>query len=119
MESVLAGLGAALATGIISFLIARRKNSGSISTSDATSLWAESNALRAEYKNRAENLEQQLTKVNTQLQTVLGELTKLKGHNTVMMQKVDELKRIINKLRAENTRLLALKGVSHGPRRTK
>lgn len=109
MDAILAGLGAALATGIVSYLIARRKNSGSISTSDAASLWEESNNLRAEYKaqaeanrERAEKLEKQLEKVNSQLQAVLSELTNLKGHNATMMKKVNELKRIINKLRNEN-----------------
>lgn len=98
-----------LVSGGTTYLVARRSNSGSISTSDAASLWAESNSLRAEYKERAEKLEAQLEEVNTKLQSVLEEMTKLQYKGDKMITKIDELKRIIAKLRKENTRLLAQK----------
>jgi peptidoglycan hydrolase CwlO-like protein len=118
MDIIFTGLAAALVTSLIAYLVARRQHSGSISTSDAASLWAESNALRAEYKYRAEKLEAQLEEVNSQLQNVMGELGKLKADSSTMIRKIDELKRIISKLRAENKRLLSLKGVMHETRRT-
>lgn len=93
----------------ITYLISRRNNSGSISTSDAASLWAESNALRQEYKDRAEKLEARLEEVNRQLQDVLTQLGTLQGKSDRMIEKIDELKRIIADLRSENKRLLALK----------
>lgn len=109
MESVLIGIGAAAIAGIATYLVGRRKTSGSISTSDAASLWAESNNLREEYKERAEKLETQLQAVNDQLQTVLGELTNWQTKGTKMAAKINELKGIIAKLRKENQRLLAEK----------
>lgn len=117
MDAILAAIGGALGTGLISYLVVRRKNSGSISTSDAADLWAESNALRKDYRDRANQLEEQLEDVNNKLQTVMGELTKLKANSSTMIRKINELKRIISNLRAENKRLLALKGSAHGPQR--
>lgn len=96
-------------SGGVTYLVARRSTSGSISTSDAASLWAESNALRAEYKDRAEKLEAQLEEVNSKLQAVMDEMTKLQSKGDKMIMKIDELKQIIAKLRKENTRLLAEK----------
>lgn len=93
----------------VTWLIARRTTSGSISTSDAASLWAESNALRKEYRERAETLERQLEEVNTKLQTMTEELGKLRGNSDIMVKKIEELKIIISELKAENERLLALK----------
>lgn len=93
-----------------------RKNSGSIQTSEAVDLWAESNALRQEYKEqaeasqlRAEKLEAQLKEVNGKLLKVMSELTSLKTNSDTMLDKIEELKSIISKLRKENARLIALK----------
>lgn len=93
-----------------------RKNSGSIQTSEAVDLWAESNALRQEYKDqaeanalRADKLEAQLKEVNGKLLKVMTELTSLKTNSDTMIDKIEELKSIISKLRAENARLIALK----------
>lgn len=98
-----------------------RKSSGTVDTSEAAQLWAESNALRQEYKvqaevnqKRAENLEAQLEEVNAKLLSVMGELTKLKANSDTMIQKIDELKKIIANLRAENERLLKLKSLGAG-----
>lgn len=86
-----------------------RKTSGSISTSDAASLWEESNNLRREYKERAEQLEKQLEEVNNKLQAVMEELGKLRINSATMIEKIAELKSIIADLREENRRLLAAK----------
>lgn len=91
----------------------KRQNSGSVSTSDAASLWAESNSLRSEYKDRAERLEARLEEVNRQLQEVLTQLTSLQGKSDRMIRKIDELKKIIASLRAENSRLLSQRKKGH------
>lgn len=102
-----------------------RKNSGSIQTSEAVDLWAESNALRQEYKEqaeanqvRADKLEAQLKQVNAKLLKVMDELTSLKANSDTMIEKIEELKVIISELRAENARLIALKqqGAGDEPR---
>lgn len=96
-------------SSFFSYFIARRNNSGSISTSDAKSLWDESNKLRQEYRERAESLEKQLEEVNARLQSVLDELAKLRASSAIQIEKIDELQKIIEGLRSENIRLLELK----------
>ena len=96
------------ATG--AYMIAKRKTSGSISTSEAATLWKESNELRQEYRKRAEQLEERLEEVNKKLQSVMEELGKLRLNSANMIEKITELKRIIEELRQENKRLLELKG---------
>lgn len=96
-------------SGFATYLIARRNSSGNISTSDAASLWKESNQLRAEYKERAEKLEARLQEVNDQLSEVMTQLQGMKITSLGMEQKIKELQATIAELRAENQRLLALK----------
>lgn len=96
-------------SAMVTWLVAKRTTSGNISTSDAASLWAESNTLRKEYRLRAESLESQLQEVNTKLQQVMTELTALKTNSASMSKKIDELKRVIATLQKENKRLLELK----------
>lgn len=108
MAPVLVLVGVATSS-FVTWLIAKRSTSGSISTSDAASLWAESNKLRKEYRDRAETLEKQLEEVNDKLQAMTEELTKLRVNSDVMVEKIEELKQIISELRTENKRLLDLK----------
>lgn len=95
--------------GLVTYFVARRNTSGNVSTSDAASLWKESNQLRSEYKERAEKLEARLEEVNNQLSEVMKQLTDMKGNNMVMESQIKELQRIISELREENQRLLSLK----------
>lgn len=97
-------------SGLVTYFIARRNSSGSISTSDAASLWKESNDLRQEYRERAELLEKRLTEVNDKLQAVMEELGTLKANSTTMEAKIESLKKVIAELQEENKRLLAQKG---------
>lgn len=99
-----------IVSSVVTYFVAKRNTSGSISTSDAASLWKESNELRQEYRQRAEDLERQLSEVNNKLQSVMDELGKLRINSSTMIEKITELKGIISGLREENKRLLALKG---------
>lgn len=103
---VLAGI---VVSGVVTYLVARRNTSGNINTSQAAELWAESNKLRSEYKERAEKLEARLEEVNNQLSEVMAQLAELKTNSVVQAGKIEELQRIIKELREENQRLLALK----------
>lgn len=96
-------------SGLVTYFVARRQTSGNVTTSAAAELWAESNKLRAEYKERAEKLEARLEEVNNQLSDVMQQLSALKINSVGMENKILELQRIIKELREENQRLLALK----------
>lgn len=104
--SVLIGV---IVSSFITYKIAKRTTSGDINTSQAAELWAESNKLRTEYKERAEKLEQRLEVVNNQLSDVMTELAKLRTKDGINEVRISELERIIKELRAENQRLLASK----------
>lgn len=93
----------------VTYFIARRTTSGNISTSDAASLWKESNDLRKEYRERAESLEKQLEIVNSKLQSVMDALGNLRAYSANMVVKIEALKAELEELREENKRLLALK----------
>jgi peptidoglycan hydrolase CwlO-like protein len=111
MEWLVAGitLVGIIVSSVVTWLIAKRTTSGSISTSDAASLWEESNNLRQEYKDRAEKLEKQLEEVNRKLDLMTAELNKLRTNSNTQLEKIKELKTIITELRQENQKLLALK----------
>jgi ATP/maltotriose-dependent transcriptional regulator MalT len=47
-------------TGVVAYLVARRQRSGRINTSEATQLWQESTALRAELRSEVTALRAQL-----------------------------------------------------------
>lgn len=104
-----------IVSSVVTYLIARRKNSGSISTSDAASLWEESNNLRREYRERAEELEKQLADVSNRLQIVMDELGKLRINHASMLKKITELKNMVIELRRENTRLIGLMQKKEAP----
>lgn len=97
-------------SGLVTYFIARRNSSGSISTSDAASLWKESNTLRQEYRDRAELLEKRLEEVNTKLEAVMEELNTLRSTSIGMEAKIESLKKVITELQEENKRLLAQRG---------
>ncbi len=99
----------ATVSGVVTYFVARRSTSGNVTTSAAAELWAESNKLRAEYKERAEKLEARLEEVNDQLSKVMSQLSELKTSSVMQDGKIAELQRIIKELREENQRLLALK----------
>lgn len=99
-----------IVSGVVTYFIARRNTSGNISTSDAASLWKESNTLRQEYRERAELLEKRLEEVNTKLEAVMEELNTLRSSSKDMAAKIESLKKVIAELQAENKRLLAQKG---------
>lgn len=60
MDYALTSLIASAVTAMLSYLIARRRSSGSVATSEAAELWAESGRLRSEMRTRIADLEGQL-----------------------------------------------------------
>lgn len=99
-----------MTSAVVTYFVARRNTSGNINTSQAAELWAESNKLRQEYRDRAELLEKRLEEVNTKLEAVMEELNTLRSSSANMASKIEALKKVITELQAENKRLLAQKG---------
>ena len=91
MEVFFAGAGAAIATALVSYLIARRNNSGTIDTSDAATLWAESQAMRKELRDEVVSL-------RTELAAVKKELIKANRENQISHSKIAKQISIIRSL---------------------
>lgn len=102
-----------------------RKASGTVSTTEASELWAQTRTLIDEYKQSRqderemrEKLEARLEATNKKLFEVMTELSKVQKSNSKLefsnidlMKKMDDLKEIIAKLTRENEQLLRLKKV--------
>lgn len=71
-------LGVAAVTGVVTLLVARRSTSGSISTSDAATLWAESSSIRRELRERVAVLEAENTNLRERVQSLESEVLALK-----------------------------------------
>lgn len=71
----------ALAAPIFTYLVAARKLSGRIHTSEAGQLWEEANALRIEYRERAITCESQLKAARNEISTVTARNSSLSREN--------------------------------------
>lgn len=68
---VLAGV---LATPLVTYLVAARKMSGKIKTTEATALWAEADRIRQDYREQIADCREQVTAARTELATARAEL---------------------------------------------
>lgn len=84
MWEILAGFGAALATGVAGYFVARRKNSGSIDTSDAATLWAESQAMRKELRD-------EVVELRNEVVILKKELISAEKKNDEYLKRIDKL----------------------------
>lgn len=67
-NALLAGLFASIPTASATWFIARRKSSGSVATSDAATLWAESQEMRKELRDEVVDLRKQLIQTRERLE---------------------------------------------------
>lgn len=105
--SVLGPLIGAFLGPIFAYLVAARRFSGKISTSDASSLWEESGKLRAEYKEemnelraitfrlreRVEDLEDKNDTLALENGELRAEVSRLKHENRELKARIEELER--------------------------
>lgn len=71
-----AGVGA---TALVSWLLGRRRESGSISTSDAATLWAESQAMRRELREEVVARREEVVHLREDLASAKSEVVGLRG----------------------------------------
>lgn len=74
MTYVVLGILGAVVAPVLGYLAAARKLSGRIATSEAASLWAESSAIRADYR-------EQLMNANARIATIEVRLKEMEEHN--------------------------------------
>lgn len=72
------GIGAAAITAIVSFLIARRTSSGRISTTEAATLWQESQTMRHELRDEVAKWQAKAETLEAKIDTLEQENTQLR-----------------------------------------
>lgn len=83
------GLAGAAAGGIGAYLIARRKGSGRVITSEATDLWKESAALRRDLYNEVTVLRSDLAKIRAEHANCQVQLANLTSRLEVLSVQVE------------------------------
>lgn len=67
MIALLSAVGVAVVGSLGAYLAAARKMSGKITTTEASTLWAEADKLRGEYRNQAAAMREQLDRCNQRI----------------------------------------------------
>lgn len=98
MEAFLVGAAAAVITGLVSYLIVRRTNSGNIDTSDAAVLWAESQAMRKELRDEVVSLRTEVTSLKRDLQKAEKDNEISHAKITKLIARVKQLERHVKEL---------------------
>jgi chromosome segregation ATPase len=106
--SVLVPVLVAIIAPLGAYLLAARKMSGKVNTSDADQLWREAGSIRDDYRERL--------RISNERQTSLEErVARLEGQNTALVQENFDLKRKVNELeslvRAQQTTIAALEAI--------
>lgn len=81
--------GGVLVTATVTFLTARRHSSGTITTSAAADLWAESNAMRREYREENALLRERLAVAEAKVLTVEEQNRALRERVAVLEAELD------------------------------
>lgn len=71
------GFVTAIVTGLVSWAVAKRRNSGNIATSDAASLWTESTQMRKDLRSEVESLRTELREAGIKLDAAIARATDL------------------------------------------
>jgi hypothetical protein len=81
VAGVIGGAGA-VAAAFITYLVARRQSSGRIATSDAATLWAESQSMRKELRDECESLRGEVGTLRGEVVFLRGEVSRLRQRLT-------------------------------------
>lgn len=66
--------GGSLAVGVSAYMVARRQNSGRVETSDAATLWAESQAMRKELRDEVASLRREVSEMAAEIRGLRSEI---------------------------------------------
>jgi chromosome segregation ATPase len=101
MDPVTAALVLALIGPIAAYVLAARRLSGKIETSEAKDLWAESRSIRDWSQKRIEGLNDEITKLQLRVSILETSNEELIGENKRLAEQVRQLSATIIKLREE------------------
>lgn len=91
--SVVIGAIGAVTVAVGTYLVARRQGSGKIATSDAATLWSESQAMRRELREEVVMLRQELAGTRVQLNDVMAEANTLRLEVQRLRREVADLRK--------------------------
>lgn len=80
-----------LVAPLVAYLIAARKASGRIATTEAADLWRESTALRLEYKAQIDRLEEVIDSLRLRITQLEADNQALHRENIALTRKVEEV----------------------------
>lgn len=116
--AVIVALVAALGAPVLTYIVAVRKLSGKIATSEAADLWAESGKIRLEYREQIATLTGRCRRLEEQLDGLMSNSGALKAQIAEQAQTIGECRMKIAKLELENTNLkgeiVRLEGLLNG-----
>ncbi len=83
---ILLGVIGAVISGAVAFAVARRQRSGRIDTTEAETLWAESQAMRTELRNEAETCRGEVSALRTEMVAVRAEASVMREEMVTLRQ---------------------------------
>lgn len=89
----LAALLATLTTGATTWAVARRRTSGTVVTSDADQLWAESKIIRQELRAEAVELRAEATALRAEVASLRAEITACHAETTALRRRLNAIER--------------------------
>jgi predicted RNase H-like nuclease (RuvC/YqgF family) len=90
---------------VVTYLVAVRRLSGKVKTTEAEDLWREAGALRKEYLDAAEDLRSQLRDCRERIAVIEMDNERLHTENHRLQKRVEELTRENERLRLEIAQL--------------
>jgi len=87
------------------YLLAARKMSGKVATSDANALWKEASAIRDDYRDRITKANDRQAALETRVATLEGQNNDLVKENYELRTEITSLKTLVSTLQATIKRL--------------
>lgn len=103
--AIFVGLLSALISPLVAYVVAVRRLSGKVSTSDASELWKESTSIREDYRDRLRYSDEQIRRLEERMQRLEETNDKLVDENRRLQGCLDKLTRENAELHAEIVRL--------------
>lgn len=96
--AILVPVAVALIAPVVTYVVAARKMSGKIATSDASELWEESRSIRDDYRMRLLQANERALSVEVRLASIEARNTDLERENYMLKQRIAELEEIVARL---------------------
>lgn len=97
--AVLIPIVCALIAPMVTYIVAAKRMSGKIATSDAGELWEESKSIREDYRERILAAAERTVQLEARVGTLEGINNQLQNENFQLKHKVEQLEELIVKLR--------------------